>query len=729
MINRSKRAMSLRFAAALLLLLLHATPAGAATLTVNSTVDAPDASAGDGNCAAAGGQCTLRAAVMEANALVAIGTTTNTINVPAGTFTLTLAGKGEDSAATGDLDVNGGALNVNGAGSSASRLDGNQADRVFDLGPTTPTQFSLEGATVQNGNAESSPPNLGGEGPDIGAGIRVRKNSGLRVTNAIFRNGRAGARGGAIGMPTSAGSTQAGTDPNIISELTNVTMENNSAGVEAGGIFNNRVARLANVIIRDNRVTGLVGNERGGGIANSGDITLTDVIIDANTLAAGNGGGIGNRGDPMANIFGTIRLNRVTVSDNTAPQGGGIANGNGATALLTNTTISGNSATITGGGFISLGTATLTNVTLTRNPAPTGGGLGTVGPPAGAANAASTLRNTIVADNVGGNCLVPPPPFARPPTSGGDNISSDSSCNLTGPGDRNGADPLLGPLADNGGFTATHALPAGSPAVDRVLNNSCPPPDTDQRGVARPQGARCDVGAYERVPPAVPPTMPPTVPPGLPPFAGCPSLTTNVIRGTGARDTITGTLAGDRIFAGAGADVVLGVAGDDCLDLGAGADKGDGGLGDDLVLAGTGNDRLSGDSGNDRLQGLRGNDRILGDRGRDTIAGGAGRDLISGGGSGDRIAGGASKDRISGDSGDDRVAGGSGNDRLKGGSGRDRLSGGSGNDRIAARDGRRDRISCGAGRDSVLADAIDRVSRGCERIRRTRSRRAGRTSA
>jgi CSLREA domain-containing protein len=90
----------------------------------------------------------------------------------------------------------------------------------------------------------------------------------------------------------------------------------------------------------------------------------------------------------------------------------------------------------------------------------------------------------------GGNC-------SGTISSQGDNISSDGTCNFTGQGDRNNTDPLLGPLQDNGGFTPTHALLPGSPAIDAVSHNPCPPPATDQRGFLRPAGPRCDVGAFE----------------------------------------------------------------------------------------------------------------------------------------------------------------------------------------------------------------------------------------
>jgi hypothetical protein len=84
--------------------------------------------------------------------------------------------------------------------------------------------------------------------------------------------------------------------------------------------------------------------------------------------------------------------------------------------------------------------------------------------------------------------------------STGHNLDSDGSCFLTATGDLPKRDPLLGALTDNGGPTDTQALLPGSPAIDAGSADGCP--QHDQRGVARPQGAGCDIGAYERVPPA-----------------------------------------------------------------------------------------------------------------------------------------------------------------------------------------------------------------------------------
>jgi hypothetical protein len=147
--------------------------------------------------------------------------------------------------------------------------------------------------------------------------------------------------------------------------------------------------------------------------------------------------------------------------------GGGLTNRSDATLTLTNSTVSGNTVSCSGASCATQGGG-LINVS------------GTV-----------TLQNTIVAKQLAG------PDCAGLITSNGFNLDSDNTCQLTQPGDKpNVSNPLLGPLANNGGPTQTHALLPGSPAIDAVTSG-CPPPNTDQRGVARPQGAACDIGAVE----------------------------------------------------------------------------------------------------------------------------------------------------------------------------------------------------------------------------------------
>lgn len=127
------------------LLIIAASSAHAATFSVNSTTDAVDAALGDGICAAATGARTLRAAVLETNALAGA----DTITLPAGVYILSLTGIDEDIAATGDLDINDD-LTIAGDFAPPTIVDGNATDRVFEIGPAVTVRLS--NLTVQNGD-------------------------------------------------------------------------------------------------------------------------------------------------------------------------------------------------------------------------------------------------------------------------------------------------------------------------------------------------------------------------------------------------------------------------------------------------------------------------------------------------------------------------------------------------------------------------------------------------
>jgi hypothetical protein len=111
-----------------------------------------------------------------------------------------------------------------------------------------------------------------------------------------------------------------------------------------------------------------------------------------------------------------------------------------------------------------------------------------------------TMSNTILDAGLGGQNCFTPPGSATAITTAGFNISSDTSCasRLTRPSDQNNVDPLLGPLANNGGATLTHFPAAGSPARDR---GRCFGVASDQRGVTRPLGPACDIGSVESLQP------------------------------------------------------------------------------------------------------------------------------------------------------------------------------------------------------------------------------------
>ena len=245
--------------------------------------------------------------------------------------------------------------------------------------------------------------------------------------------------------------------------LSNITIRNGRANGTGGGInvpSNGATVTISNSVISGNTTT--AANGHGGGIDNSGVMTIADSTIGDNrvTGSSGNGGGIDNSG--------TLTLTNSTVSGNLASgnagRGGGIANQNG-TANVTFTTITGNSATKGGGGILANGGQVNLRATIVET---------------------SPLESTC--DEQSGGDIV----------SQGSNVADDGTCFTGGlNGDQVVDSALLGPLTNNGGPTQTHLPQVDSPAIIAVLSE-CPPPPTDQRGVTRPSGARCDVGAVER---------------------------------------------------------------------------------------------------------------------------------------------------------------------------------------------------------------------------------------
>ena len=410
-------------------LLLAGLEARAATFVVNDTADVPDAAPGDAVCetAAGNGTCTLRAAVMEANALPG----PDVVTLPAGTYALTrqLEWTDPDTQADGDLDVTE-SLDLVGAGATTTAIQSyNFFDELFQ-----PHRIL-----------------------DVAAGTIVAV-SGVAIRGGlVFANG--------------------------------------------GGIANAGNLTLSDCVLQDN-FAGFPEDYDGGGIANAATGTLSVSRCTFANNRARNGGGIANAG--------TASLEKTTIDYNVAVTGGGAANS--GTLTIANGTISGNDTTVdlvdldTYGGFGAAiadygGLATLEHVTVANSTVAdadfdgtlgTGAGLGVA---AGVATAGYVLRDTIVWGSTGpsggstGDCGTPAP------TSLGHNIDGDGTCLLTGIGDLPSTDPGLGPLGDYGGPTQTHAIAPGSPPADAGDAGACP--STDQRGVPRPQGAGCDIGAYE----------------------------------------------------------------------------------------------------------------------------------------------------------------------------------------------------------------------------------------
>ncbi|MBI5304853.1 MAG: hypothetical protein HY868_22145 [Chloroflexi bacterium] len=449
---------------------VHAKPM-VVTFTVNDTTDLIDDNLTDGVCHTTTNTCTLRAAVMQANALGG----TNTINLPAGMFVLTIAGNGLDNV--GDLDISSN-LTIMGSGVVNTVIDGNQTNRVFRI--SSNYRVAISGLTIRNGKKYDFSAYGGG----------VYNSGSVILSNVNLDNNSADAGGGIWSEGELVVS-----DSQII---------NNTSWTMGGGIMSNGSLSLTNTLIKQNVVTDTTTG-LGGGLAISGQAELTNVTVSSNS-APFHSGGIANGGiltvtnssivgnsslNYSAAIFSsrgsTLTLTASTVSSNTTGFGLISISGN---ASLTNVTISGNTAQA-GAGIENAGNITLTNVTINGNQATNPNGIAVGVYNSYNVDSVVRLKNTIIASNgTTPNCLSD---MGLGIISLGHNISTDSSCNLNATGDKPTTNPLLGSLANNGGATQTHALLSGSPAINTGDNNGCP--STDQRGQSRV--GTCDIGAYE----------------------------------------------------------------------------------------------------------------------------------------------------------------------------------------------------------------------------------------
>lgn len=257
--------------------------------------------------------------------------------------------------------------------------------------------------------------------------------------------------------------------------LEHMRITDNNAEVGGGGISNEGALVIRNSTISGNstEASGL-----GGGLENfNGSVLIVDSLITGNS--ADFGGGIDN--------FGQLEIRRSTLSNNQGGFGGAI--GNTDQLLIVNSTLSGNSSD-SGGGIDNFdGQLELLHVTIAGNTADEGGGIWS--------NVAFTAKNSLVAASLnGGDCELD---AGAPPQALGANLDTDGSC--TGFQTTTVAALDLQALADNGGATLTHALGKTSSALDAAADctaiDGSTPVNEDQRGVERPQGPACDVGAFE----------------------------------------------------------------------------------------------------------------------------------------------------------------------------------------------------------------------------------------
>ncbi len=264
--------------------------------------------------------------------------------------------------------------------------------------------------------------------------------------------------------------------------FTTLTIQNGYiASGGGGGIYNAGDLTLDRVMLKNSAA------DYGGGIfSTSHSLTITDTIIQnnqANTAPSVHGGGIFIHG------VNPVTITNSTISGNTATgYSGGIHVQESSAVSFTNVTISGNTASGNFGGGVTItspASATFLNSTITDNhllSGTNGGGIYSDG--------TLSFRNTIVAGNDANNCS----PHGTW-TSQGHNLESDTTCNFTQAGDLQNTIPLLFRLGDNGGYSLTHSLQETSPAIDGGDDGYCP--STDGRGYDRITRNHCDIGAFE----------------------------------------------------------------------------------------------------------------------------------------------------------------------------------------------------------------------------------------
>jgi hypothetical protein len=329
-----------------------------------------------------------------------------------------------------------------------------------------------------------------------------------------------------------------------------ITIDGGTAGVTVDGDLKSRILQVdggVHATLARLTLTRGSNDERGGGIANSGTLTVSRCTLSGNNSPTAGGG--------IVNInFGTLTVRDSTLTKNSGGTGGAICNGgdftgglvtlinsnlsensgtfggaiaNDGTVRVINSTLWGNTAQFAGGGISNVGTMTVINSTLSGNSSVAdGGGIVTGDSLFGDRESELTLNNTIVAGNLrgGGSDKVPDDVRGMASDSSSSNlIGVGSGSNLSNAvnGNQVGTpespiDPKLGPLQDNGGPTQTLALKPGSPAIDKgnttlAVDQDGRPLAADQRGYDRlsPSGGTVDIGAFEVQQPALgPSTLP-----------------------------------------------------------------------------------------------------------------------------------------------------------------------------------------------------------------------------
>jgi CSLREA domain-containing protein len=453
------RSFSLTLSMLFLLTLISAsfaitTPVSAATILVNSFADNMTND----------GLCTLREAIIAANTDSAYrgcpaGNGEDTIALPKGTYTL-----------NSQLPNITSQIIINGSGASSTIIQASACNPIEKPEGCTPANYRvfsvdsgsslhIDKLTIRHGYAENS-----------GGGIQ---NLGTLIVMDSILSGNLGASGGAV--------LNSGFTGIVRSVFSNNMADSSQGGGSGGGIANSG----GTVLVDRSKFEDNYASYGGGGIANyNGAVAVTNTTLTNNR--ARYGGGILNASTSSPN---TLNIVSSTLSENIAFNDGGGIFGyySEGDIKVTNSTFSGNKANI--GGGIRAGDKTtlyLESSTFTQNSANQYGGVFTSG--------ILNFSNTIIANSfIGLDCYVARAD-GRSIGTNMHNLVGDGSCSVGGINFLSG-DPKLGPLANNGGPTQTHALLADSPAIDAAFCDLSPA--VDQRGEPRPSGSACDIGAFE----------------------------------------------------------------------------------------------------------------------------------------------------------------------------------------------------------------------------------------
>ncbi len=398
-----------------------------------------------------------------------------------------------------DVSINPNGSPVTITGNNTSRLlNVNVADvSIEELTLTGGSSTDFGGAIIAVNGAVLiiNDSHIFGNSARTGGGISAR-DSYVVINNSVISENFANSAAIVSGAGVHLSNSTLSVDNSVISR--------NSASASGGGIIAlDSTLNINNTVISEN-----TSDFAGGGIrADSSQLTIDKSTISENS-ASDFGGGL------SANSGSNLSLRNSTISANFADNGGGLIS-TGITAFISNTTISENTARLSGGAINALDSMVgLYNSTITQNVLGTttarGGGI------FASNNSTVTLSNSIVSGNRS-NTISELALLSSVGIFNGNNLLGDnsrltseafqgvtpSSNNILATSDGNtptAISNILAPLADNGGPTLTHALVQGSPAVDAGDNNICATVQVnlmDQRGEPRPLGGTCDIGAFE----------------------------------------------------------------------------------------------------------------------------------------------------------------------------------------------------------------------------------------